>query len=302
VAVAAWRARDSLPPFEEWRARSLGWLPTNTGWLPTRSCSPPVSPSTRSRVGASAARFTRSSAASTRSDTRPWDRSAGSRPPLLAIGGDAVLSHRAAATVWGFRRWDGGRIDVTTSRHLRPLKLHASLLEQEDHTRKEGLSLTTPNRTLLDVAPTATPDALTHLVGQAEQARLVSVPTLRRDLDRWGKRRGAAKLAKTIAHGHQPTRSLLEVRFLPFLERESFPRPKVNAKLHRFEVDALYEDHKLVIELDSRRWHEGAFAQAKDRNKTADLEAEGYRVMRITSDDLKDHPTRTAQRLRAALS
>ena len=213
----------------------------------------------------------------------------------MAVGPDAVLSRRAAAAVWGFRTWDGGRIDITTSRHLGPrnrLRLHSSLIEESDHTRRHNLRLTSPNRTLLDLAPTTTPEALAHLVGQAEQARLTSVPTLRRDLTRWGPRRGTATLAATIANGHQPTRSPLEVRFLRFLSREGLPRPQVNAEVGRHEVDGLYEDHKLIVELDGNRWHEGRLVQTKDRKKTAELEAMGYRVIRITDEDLKRDPRR----------
>jgi very-short-patch-repair endonuclease len=223
---------------------------------------------------------------------------------LLAIGAEAVLSHRAAAAVWGFRRWDGGRIDITTSRRVRRrdhLQLHSSLVEQEDHTRKDGLRLTTPARTLLDLSPTLTDTALANLVGQAEHARLVSVPTLQRDLDRWGPRPGAKRLAKVIANGPTPTRSVLEVLFLLFLERNRLPRPQINAKVLNYRVDGLYAEQKLVIELDSHRWHDSPLAQAADRERTATLEAHGYRVMRITSDELEQRPARTAARLRAAL-
>jgi hypothetical protein len=223
---------------------------------------------------------------------------------LLAIGGDATLSHRAAAEIWGFRRWDGGRIDVTMSRRARrrdDLQLHSSFLEQKDHTRKNNLRLTTPARTLLDLAPGLTETALANLLGQAEHARLISVPSLQKDLDRWGSVPGTKRLAATIANGPAPTRSILEVRFLPFLEKAGLPRPEINARVLRYEVDGLYREHKLVVELDSRRWHESPLAQASDRERTAELEAHGYRIMRITARDLKRDRPRTEQRLRAAL-
>lgn len=223
---------------------------------------------------------------------------------LLAIGGDATLSHRAAAAVWGFHRWDGGRIDVTTRRHPTRrdrLHLHSSFLEQEDHTRRDGLRLTTPARTLLDLTPTLTDTALANLTGQAEHARLISVPTLKQDLTRWGPRPGTKRLAKVIANGPTPTRSVLEVLFLPFLDKHRLPRPEINAKVLHYRVDGLYPEHRLVIELDSHRWHDSPLAQAADRERTATLEAHGYRVMRITSDELEYQPTRAAKRLRAAL-
>ena len=223
---------------------------------------------------------------------------------VLAVGDGTALSHRAAAVLWQLWRWEGGAIDVRapTQRRPRPgIRVHRGRIEPEDITRRHGIPVTTPARTLLDLAPTLTQDALAHLVGQAEHARLISVPTLRRDLDRWGPRPGTKQLAKVIAHGHAPTRSIMEVRFLPLLDQHRLPRPEVNAKVLNYEVDGLYRQERLVIELDSHRWHDSPLAQAADRERTADLEAHGYRVMRFTSDELKLRPERAVRRLRTAL-
>jgi very-short-patch-repair endonuclease len=72
--------------------------------------------------------------------------------------------------------------------------------------------------------------------------------------------------------------------------------------LLRFKADGLYREQRLVVELDSRRWHEGPLAQDGDRERTAELEAHGYRIMRITGRDLKRHRGRTEERLRPALA
>lgn len=224
---------------------------------------------------------------------------------VLAVGDGAVLSHRAAAVLHGLWRWEGGAVDVTVGRRVTGpagVRVHAvRALDPADLTRRHGIPATAPARTLLDLVPSLTDDALAHLVGQAEHARLVSVPSLRRDLGRWGPRRGTARLTAVIAQGHAPTRSIMEARFLPLLDQYCLPRPEVNAKVLKYEVDGLYRKERLVIELDSHRWHDGQLARAEDRERTAALEAAGWRVMRFTSDELKHRPERAMQRLRRAL-
>ena len=148
---------------------------------------------------------------------------------LLAIGPDAILSHRAAAAVWRFRRWDGGRVDITTSRRVGPrehLQLHSSLIAEKDHTRRHSLRLTTPARTLLDLAPTLTHDALAHLVGQAEHARLVSVPTLKKDLDRWGPRPERSSWPRSSPTATHPPAASWKSASSPSLTSTASPAPK----------------------------------------------------------------------------
>ena len=73
----------------------------------------------------------------------------------LACGPGAVVSHHAAAAIWGLRPWNGP-IDVTTTRRLRRrqgIRVHRTrCLDARDITRRHGIPLTTPARTLLDLA------------------------------------------------------------------------------------------------------------------------------------------------------
>ena len=56
-----------------------------------------------------------------------------------------------------------------------------------------------------------------------------------------------------------------------------------------------------VIECDSRRWHDNPLTRQNDADKQAILQAHGYRVLRITWQQVVDHPAQTLARIRAAL-
>ncbi|HWF53666.1 MAG TPA: type IV toxin-antitoxin system AbiEi family antitoxin domain-containing protein [Solirubrobacteraceae bacterium] len=75
---------------------------------------------------------------------------------LLACGGAAVLSHSSAMTLWGFyRRWDFP-FEVTTGRDRRPkgVTVHRSrTLTGHDRDKQLGIPVTSPARTVLDIAP-----------------------------------------------------------------------------------------------------------------------------------------------------
>jgi very-short-patch-repair endonuclease len=89
---------------------------------------------------------------------------------------------------------------------------------------------------------------------------------------------------------------------LALIRRHGLPRPPdINTILHDHEVDLLYPDVRLVVEADSRRHHEILMASKRDRARDADLEAAGYRVLRIHYDQVMTSEDQTAERLRRAL-
>lgn len=83
------------------------------------------------------------------------------------------------------------------------------------------------------------------------------------------------------------------------------PRPAVNVTLelgaHRFEVDFLWRDHRLIVELDGRASHGTASAFERDRARDRALHADGWKVVRITWRQLHEAPGAVAADLRALL-
>jgi very-short-patch-repair endonuclease len=96
-----------------------------------------------------------------------------------------------------------------------------------------------------------------------------------------------------------PTRSRFEDEFLRFVDRHGLPRPEVNQIVAGYEVDILWRDQRLIVELDSRDHHEHRFEEDRDRDAT--LLNAGFPVLRVTWRRFQDQELREARRLREIL-
>ena len=231
------------------------------------------------------------------------------RAAVLACGESAVLSHFAAAAFWGFWAWEERLIDVTISgsgtRDLRGVRAHRSRAVERDVLVRCGMRVTTPARTLLDLAAVLPERALRSLVRRAEAQGAVSIRQILELLARSNGHRGAGKLRAVIAGGSAPTRSDLEDLLLDLLDRAGIERPEINAPL-RFGgetiiPDYLWRDRQVAIEADSVTWHDHKLTREHDADKQAQLEAIGLRVLRITFNQITRQPQQTLARIRAAL-
>jgi very-short-patch-repair endonuclease len=201
---------------------------------------------------------------------------------VLAIGGDAVLSHQSAAALWGIARRDH-EVHVTTTRRGRRsrsgVRVHQSAsLNAVVHN---GLPLTTPARTLNDLKRTATPDEVDRAREQAAVFGLVL-----EDDDPYP----------------EFTRSEGERRLKALCKAAGLPAPRMNARVAGWEVDAYWPAHNLIVEIDGWRYHRTRKRFEDDRRKDAALQAAGYRVVRITYSRLRDEPYSLSAQLGALLA
>lgn len=224
---------------------------------------------------------------------------------VLACGPGALLSHRSAAALWGIVAAWRGAVDVTarnTHRH-RGVRVHRSAtLAARDGTVHFGIPVTTPARTLFDLAGVLDHAALTRAANEARivcrvrpgdlEARVIHTPT----------HPASARLRRVIDHQDAPTRSAFEDAFLAFTERYGLPRPAVNQHVAGYEVDMLWRRERLIVELDGRRFHDQDRPFEHDREKDANLLVAGFAVVRITWRRLHHEPEREASRLRALLA
>ncbi len=223
---------------------------------------------------------------------------------VLAGGPGAVLSHRSAAALWGIRGTAASRIEITVptrTRHRPGISASEGRLAPDEVTTHHGIPITTPPRTLLDLAIVLTPHRLERALDQAEHLRLTDPVPLDALVARHPGRRGTKALKEILEKrtlGDLLTRSELEDRFLAFLDAHDIPRPITNARIGPYEVDAHWPAARLVAELDGFAAHGTRAAFERDRARDRALQATGHRVVRITWRQLRDDTTTLASQLR----
>jgi very-short-patch-repair endonuclease len=230
---------------------------------------------------------------------------------VLACGPDAVLSHRAAAVLWGILEGDPARADVTVPckrRGRAGIRLHRAVVAADERTVHAGIPVTTVARTLLDLAAVLQLHELRRALERAEALGLADRTPLAALVDRHRGRRGIARLRVAIGDGVRRvvTRSELERRFLSFLEQSGLPRPETNVRLdvagESMEVDCVWREQRVIAELDSRAWHLTAEAFERDRERDRRAQAAGWRPIRITARALAEEPSALVAVVRALLS
>jgi very-short-patch-repair endonuclease len=196
---------------------------------------------------------------------------------VLACGEGAVLSHLSAAELWGIRRrvrrlsGPGGRgkqdpvhVSVPSTagkRRQDGIVLHrSSTLIARHCTRRDGIPVTTPGRTLADLRPILSPAQFAAALREAEFLRL----------------RIDAQFDSDDA------RTDLEQLMLAICRRHRLPPPEVNVKVDNYEVDFLWRQQRLIVEVDGWESHRTRSAFEEDRARDTRLAVLGYQIVRVT--------------------
>ena len=223
------------------------------------------------------------------------------------VGAGAVLSHRSAAALWGIRGDDRARTEITVPRAVKPrerLEIHRAERPADEVTVERRIAVTTPARTLLDLAAVLTPQQLERAATEAEIRRLGSPTSLAALVARYPRRPGTPAITKLLAArdiGRHVTKRELELRFLAFLDTHHLPRPHINHVVAGKEVDCLWPDQRLIVELDGFATHGTRRAYERDRARDRALAVAGHRVVRITWRQLTSEGDLVAGQLRRLL-
>jgi len=232
---------------------------------------------------------------------------------VLAVGPGALLSHRDAAALHGLRPpGDHTRWEVTTTGRAastdRIRVYGTTALDARDATAVDGIPVTSVARTLVDLAATAPSAQVRKALNEAERQRCVDLRDIERVLTTTARRNGRGHaatrqaLAELAAVGERVTRSELEDRFLALLDARRLPRPLTNHGIEGMEVDVCWPEQRLAVELDG--WDEHSTRQAfqHDRERSNDLTAAGWTLLRFTWADVTRRPDDTAARVARALA
>ncbi|MHB1569258.1 MAG: DUF559 domain-containing protein, partial [Solirubrobacteraceae bacterium] len=242
-------------------------------------------------------------------------------PPLapymaaaLAVGPGAVVSHGSAAALWGIRSGAKGPVELTLAgrdagRRRDGLIVHrCHALDVADQGSLRGIPVTAAARALLDITPGLTDRELERAFDAALKAQLVAPVDVEAAVARAPGRPGAARLSALarLELGSGDTRSDGEERLIALVRAGGLPEPETNVPIGPYIVDALWRRERLIVEVDSHRFHGTRRSFEADRERDLFLAAAGYEVMRITWTQLYTRPeqvlVRLTQRLATAAS
>jgi very-short-patch-repair endonuclease len=243
-------------------------------------------------------------------EPKAWPPLTREHAAVLVCGERSYLSHRSAAAVWGIRPQATGRTDVTlvgrdAGRTRAGIRIHrVKTLNPLDTRKFGGIPITSPARTLLDVAPHLNDRELEKAFDEAIATELVTIAAVRSMLLANPRRPGWRRVYELAHADRKPTmtRSEGEEAMLKLIRRAGLPDPEVNARLGRWTVDFLWRAERLVVEVDGHPYHSSRAARERDHRKDAELQQAGFVVIRITGRRLKYAAEEVLAQVAAALA
>jgi very-short-patch-repair endonuclease len=228
---------------------------------------------------------------------------------VLAYGEEALLSHRSAAALWGLAKPWASVVDVTAPagrqgiRRREKIWIHRGRLHPEDRAVRAGIPVTTVARTLFDLAEFVSLKRLESAWEEADRLNLLRLSAVEGVCERGYGRRALRPIRHLLAEARAATitRSPLEDDFAAFCRDHDLPTPSFNTTVLGFEVDALWPQERLAVELDSWEFHHHRAAFERDRTRDAALQVAGYRTLRITHRRLHNEAPKVTRELRALL-
>jgi very-short-patch-repair endonuclease len=219
---------------------------------------------------------------------------------VLGLGVDAVVSHVAAAALWGLDGVRPGAVEFTVPRgnrnRLSVGTVHSSLLlDPIDLGRCGMFPVTTPARTIIDSAARFTVRQLEGIVDAACRDRLTNESALLArlaDLRRPGRSKLLCVLGADVQSGRPHT--WLERELLSVCKRGGINELRMQTELTAegrvARVDGFLDAAKLVIEVAGHRTHSTRRQRQADNERRLRLEQEGYRVLEFTYEDVTQRP------------
>lgn len=236
---------------------------------------------------------------------RDLDRKGRWMAAILACGESAVLSHRSAAALHGIGEERDRVVEVSlrrSGRRTRPgikVRRRPSLLSQ-DVGFVAGIPVTSPVRTMIDLATEQGPRTLLRTINEADSREVICADDLREELDLYAGQPGVRALRTLLDRDtFVLSDEELERLFLPLARSVGLSLPLVKEMVNGFEVDFYWPDLKLVIETDGLRYHRTASAQARDALRDQAHTAAGCARLRFTHWQVKYDRAHVKRILRA---
>jgi hypothetical protein len=247
----------------------------------------------------------------------PFRREAHWLAAVLACGERALLSHRAAGALLDIRESAAALIDVSSptraGRRRAGIRVHrADNLRDAERTVVNSVPCTTVARTIVDLAGVLTIGSLEYTIHRAQTKRRFPRDEVIAILDRLPRKSGTANVRQILGlsrPAEDRLNSELERRLFRICALAGVPQPEVNrwialpaADGGGYEVDFCWPERRLIVETDSRVFHETDRAFQNDPRRDRLLMLAGWRVIRFTYRDLNERPREVAGQLRLLLA
>jgi very-short-patch-repair endonuclease len=219
----------------------------------------------------------------------------------------SVASHKTAAWIHGLLRYRPGTFHLTAptrQRVKRDFVVHYALLDPEDCLVVDGIPVTSPARTVLDLAPDESRRNLDRLLNRADEREILDRRRFEALSARAGGHPGRVKFAAALS-AFKPElavlRSDLERRFRDLVVAAGLPTPQTNVFVEGYELDAYWEAEGFAVELDVYATHGSRLSFEEDRERADDLLLAGIELIRVTDVRLEREPRQTIARVAAHL-
>lgn len=217
--------------------------------------------------------------------------------------GDSVASHRSAGPLWDLPGFSESIIEITTTKHLvsRLVRVHrTTALGGIDIVRRDGIPVTAPHRTIIDLCAVAPPSLVEESLDIFLVRGQTQVDFVWRQLNRIGSvgRCGTARLRTMLAEragrvAHPGSSS--ETKLLSLLRARGVEGSRPQVEIYDDDgfvarPDVVFEDVKLAIEVDSWTWHTDKRRRRADARRQNRLERLGWTVLRFFREDVLFDP------------
>jgi hypothetical protein len=217
----------------------------------------------------------------------------------MVSGPGAVVSHRSAAVLWGVSGFRPGPLEITVpaGRSGRNTLARVHRSDHVEGTRRDGIPVTRPARTIADLARVVSGDVLEEAVDDALCRRLCRLDDL--------PARGALGEVLAAWNGDGLPEGVAEMRVVRALLAAGLDQPVRQYEIwvggvFIARVDLAYPPFRLAMELDGFRWHAGRRKFRSDRLRRNRMEAVGWRVLEAAPEDIDALVAGAAQIVRRA--
>jgi very-short-patch-repair endonuclease len=216
---------------------------------------------------------------------------------VLACGQRTLVSHRSAATLLGLAKRPEDEVEVEVTviargcRSRTGLRVHqVETLAPVDRGQRNGIPVTSPARTAIDYAATASRVEAERAIAEAFALRLVTEAQMLAAIDRAPNRAGVARVKAILAQpgGASRTRSGAERAMLRLIRAARLPTPRTNYPVAGFTADFCWPEERLIVEVDGYPYHASRPAIERDHRRDIVHREAGYEVLRFTAGQLED--------------